>query len=100
VCNISTTAGAAEWNDVMPKRSGYVALSVLLAALGLTEPARSQDWPQKSVKIIVPFGAGGNTDVITRVIAQHLGDTFGQQFVVENRAGAAGSIATEAVARS
>jgi tripartite-type tricarboxylate transporter receptor subunit TctC len=81
-------------------RRQYVLFYLILAAFGLTEPAQSQDWPQRPVKIIVPFAAGGNADAIARVIAQHLGDTFKQQFVVENRAGAAGTIATEAVARS
>ena len=62
--------------------------------------ARSQVWPQKPVKIVVPFAPGGNTDGIARLIAQPLGDAFGQQFVVENRPAAAGALAAEAVARS
>jgi tripartite-type tricarboxylate transporter receptor subunit TctC len=85
---------------VMLTRRTYVASHLVLAALGFTEPAQSQDWPQKPVKVVVPFAAGGNADGIARVIAQHLGDTLGQPFVIENRAGAAGTIATEAVARS
>jgi tripartite-type tricarboxylate transporter receptor subunit TctC len=82
------------------------APSVLLAALtvlvvaGSMSSARSQVWPQKPVKIVVPFAPGGNTDGIARLIAQPLGDAFGQQFVVENRPAAAGAIAAEAVARS
>jgi tripartite-type tricarboxylate transporter receptor subunit TctC len=91
---------ALRWNAVMPTRRGYVGSIVVLAALGLAQPAQCQEWPQRPVKIIVPTGAGGHTDGIARVIGQDLGDTFGQQFVVENRAGAAGSIATEAVAHS
>jgi tripartite-type tricarboxylate transporter receptor subunit TctC len=80
--------------------NGLVAALVLLASLGSVDPARAQDWPQRPVRIIVPFGAGGNTDAIARVIAEHLGEAFGQQFVIENRPGAAGLVATEAVARS
>jgi tripartite-type tricarboxylate transporter receptor subunit TctC len=80
--------------------NGLVAALVLLASLGSVDPARAQDWPQRPVRIIVPFGAGGNTDAIARVIAERLGEAFGQQFVIENRPGAAGVVATEAVARA
>src|SRR5262245_52133092 len=55
---------------------------------------------QKPVKIIVPFAPGGNSDGIARLIAQPLGEAFGQQFVVENRPAAVGAVAAEAVARS
>ena len=75
------------------------ALTVLVVA-GSMSSARSQVWPQKPVKIVVPFAPGGNTDGIARLIAQPLGDAFGQQFVVENRPAAAGALAAEAVARS
>jgi tripartite-type tricarboxylate transporter receptor subunit TctC len=68
--------------------------------MALARPAQSQVWPQRPVKIIVPFAAGGNTDVIARMVAQRLGEAFGQQFVVENRPGASGTRAAEAVARS
>ena len=62
--------------------------------------AQAQLWPQRPVRIIVPYTAGGNSDGIARMVAQRLGDAFGQTFVVENRLGANGAIATEAVARS
>ncbi len=77
-----------------------VAALTVLAIAGSISSARSQVWPQKPVKIVVPFAPGGNTDGIARLIAQPLGDAFGQQFVVENRPAAAGAIAAEAVARS
>lgn len=57
-------------------------------------------WPNKPVKIIVPFGAGGGTDNLARFWAEKLGSAFGQPFVVENRGGASGLIGTEAVAKS
>jgi len=57
-------------------------------------------WPNKPVKIIVPFGAGGGTDNVARFWADRLGQAFGQPFVVENRGGASGVIGTEAVAKS
>ncbi len=62
--------------------------------------AHAQEWPQKPVRIVVPFAAGGNTDGIARIIAERLGTVFGQQFVVENRVGAGGAIAAEFVAKA
>jgi tripartite-type tricarboxylate transporter receptor subunit TctC len=65
-----------------------------LAAGAVTLPtasriARAQAYPTKPVRVIVPFGAGGSTDIAARVICQLLSERFGQQFVVENRPGAA-----------
>jgi len=57
-------------------------------------------WPTKPVKVIVPFAAGGGTDVVARPWADKLGQIFGQPFVIENRGGASGIIGTEAVVRS
>jgi tripartite-type tricarboxylate transporter receptor subunit TctC len=63
-------------------------------------PAFAQDWPQRPVRVIVPFAAGGNTDTIARIVSERLTAVFGQQFVVENRVGAGGAIAAEFVAKS
>ena len=60
----------------------------------------AQDYPTKPVRLIVPFPAGGSSDVVARFIAQGLSEKMGQQFVVENRAGAAGNLATDAVAKA
>jgi len=57
-------------------------------------------WPNKPVRVLVPFAAGGGTDVVARPWADLLGRVFGQQFVVENRGGASGLIGTEAMVRS
>jgi tripartite-type tricarboxylate transporter receptor subunit TctC len=85
----------------MRVRNAFLAIFVILAAAGgLSQPARSQGWPQKPVRIIVPFAPGGNTDGIARIVAARFGDVFGQQFIVENRPGAGGALAAEAVARS
>ncbi len=62
--------------------------------------AFAQDYPTKSVRMIVPFGAGGPADVYARLLAQHLSDSLKQSFVVENRPGAGAIIGTDAVAKS
>ena len=57
-------------------------------------------WPDKSVKIVVPFAAGGATDIVARLLAQKLTETWGQSVIVENRAGAGGNIGADVVAKS
>ena len=57
-------------------------------------------WPNKPVKIVVPFAAGGTTDLLARAIAPELSKAFGQQFIVDNRAGAGGNVGAEIVAKS
>jgi tripartite-type tricarboxylate transporter receptor subunit TctC len=76
------------------------ALLTLLLVAAIVAPARAQDWPQRPVKIIVPFAPGGNADGMARIIGQRLGDVLGQQFVVENRTGAGGTIAVDSVVRA
>mgnify|MGYP003340395810 CR=1 FL=1 len=75
-------------------------LVVLAVALLGASGALAQSYPSKSVRIIVPFSAGGAPDVIGRVLAQALTEQTGQSFVVENRPGASGLIGSEAVAKS
>lgn len=84
----------------MQARRLFLAWLAILALVGLNEGTHAQGWPQKPVKIVVPYGAGGNADTVARIIAQRLSEAFGSQFVVENRVGAAGALAAEAVARS
>lgn len=73
-------------------------LGALLALASFS--AQAQQWPARNVRIIVPFPAGGNTDSIARIAADHLTQKLAQPFVVENRPGAGGAIAAEAVARA
>src|SRR3954463_13741775 len=73
-------------------------MKTLLALLLLAGSAHA--FPTKPVKIIVAFPPGGGTDIVARMIAPRLGDTWGQPVIVENRAGAAGVIGTEAAAKS
>jgi len=76
------------------------AMIVAIAVLASGDIAQAQTWPQKTVRILVPYAAGGNSDGMARITAQHLTDAFGQSFVIENRLGANGAIATEAAARA
>jgi tripartite-type tricarboxylate transporter receptor subunit TctC len=62
--------------------------------------ALSKSWPQRPVRIVVPFATGGSSDDIARLVATHLSGAFGQQFIVESRPGGAGAVAAEIVARA
>lgn len=75
-------------------------LTFLLLCLCIAMPALAQPYPSKPVRVIVPQTPGGATDVFARLVAQKLGDKWGQPVVVENRAGAAGVIGTDAVAKA
>jgi len=72
----------------------------LAAALCAVLPAAAQNYPVRPVRVIVPFAAGGNTDITARAIGARLSEVFGQQIVVENRPGGATNIGTELVAKA
>jgi tripartite-type tricarboxylate transporter receptor subunit TctC len=80
--------------------SVWKVLLTLAIAVAFSPSAQAQDWPNRPVKIIVPFAPGGNADGMARIIGQRLGEVLGQNFVVENRTGAGGTIAVQDVARS
>ncbi len=79
-------------------------LKVTLALLALTLTSSSaiatQDWPGKTVKIVVPFGPGSTPDMVARLIADRLQHKLGQSFVIENKPGASGNLGTDAVAKA
>jgi tripartite-type tricarboxylate transporter receptor subunit TctC len=80
---------------------GFVATLMIMLAGLCSGTANAQDkWPSRPVTVIVPFAAGGNTDVMARIFAEHLGKRLGQQFVVENKAGAGGVTGLNAAAKA
>ncbi len=75
------------------------AFAALVAAIAVS-PAAAQDWPQKPIRMLVGFGAGGGTDIVSRIIAPPLGEALGQPVVIENKPGAGSTIASDNVAKA
>src|SRR5579862_7009363 len=78
----------------------FLRLATIILPIFLAWPAAAQTYPNRTVKLIVPFGAGGPADVYARILAQHLTEETKQSFVVEDRPGAGALIGTDAVAKS
>lgn len=76
------------------------ALIALLGAIGLTTAVMAQTYPERPVKLIVPYAPGGSADITARMISEDWGKTLGQAMIVENRAGAGGNAGVDAVAKS
>jgi tripartite-type tricarboxylate transporter receptor subunit TctC len=75
--------------------------SALVAALALAPlTATAQDYPSRPVTLVVPFPPGGSTTIVGRIVADKLGEVLGQQFIIDNRAGAGGTVGTRAVAKA
>jgi tripartite-type tricarboxylate transporter receptor subunit TctC len=85
---------------MISRRILLLALAGLAFVSSATEPATAQSYPMRPVRFLVPFPAGGSTDVAARIVAENLSRAFGQQVYVENRSGAAGIIGIEAAAKS
>jgi len=85
----------------LPHRRQFLRLAAGVAAMPVVaRNARAQAYPTRPVRIIVPFAAGGGTDITARVIGQWLSDHMGQQFIIENRPGGGTNIGTEAAAKA
>src|SRR5688572_13603947 len=74
--------------------------ALFLCVLFAAGAAHGQAWPAKQVRFVVPFAPGGTTDILARLLGQHLGESLGQPFVVDNRAGAGGNIGAAEVAKA
>jgi tripartite-type tricarboxylate transporter receptor subunit TctC len=79
---------------------GFATLIAAGSTLAGASALAQQDWPNRAVKVVVPFGAGGAADRLGRIAADHLTKAFKQQFYIENRVGAGGAVASMQVARS
>ena len=86
------------------RRAAWLAATATLAPTlvgrAFSQPSPAQGWPNRFVRLIVPFPPGGGTDAIARVLSAKLSDLWGQQLVIENRGGGATNIGTEAVVRA
>jgi tripartite-type tricarboxylate transporter receptor subunit TctC len=76
-----------------------IAAAIIIAAVASTA-AHAQEWPARTVRIVVGFGPGGGADIIARIIGQALQERLGQSFVIENKPGSAGTLGNEIVARA
>ncbi len=90
---------------MMASRFERTSRSIIVAVaaawiVSCNAPAAAQVYPTRPVTVVVPFAAGGGNDILARLIAQHMGKALGQQFVIENRAGAGGTIGARAVAKA
>src|SRR5262249_17060647 len=83
----------------LPRRQ-FLHLAVAASLAVMPRVAGAQDYPSRPVRIMVGFAPGQALDIVTRIIGQRLSERLGQQFIIENRPGAGGNIATEVVARA
>ena len=84
----------------MQRRTALLTLSALAPWAALPPPAAAQAWPAKPLRLVIPFPAGGATDIIGRLLAQKLAAALGQQVVIDNKPGAGGSIGSDLVAKA
>jgi len=81
-------------------RAHWIAVAGFILIAGFPARAPAQEWPQRPIRIVVAFGAGGGADIISRILGQSLQERLGKPVVIENRPGAGGTIGNEAVARA
>ncbi len=83
-----------------PKFFECVALAIAASPAGLVFPLYAQNYPQKALRVVVPFPAGGTTDILVRAIGQKLTEQWKQPVIVDNRPGAGANIGAEVAAKS
>ena len=85
----------------MIRLASIVLMAVMVVGcLATTAQTSDTEWPQRPIRLIVPFPAGASTDIIARIVGQKLSQRLGQQIVIENRAGASGNIGADAIAKA
>ncbi|HEV7800520.1 MAG TPA: tripartite tricarboxylate transporter substrate-binding protein, partial [Burkholderiales bacterium] len=84
----------------MKSKLTAVSIAAALCAIGSSQAATQDNYPTKPVRLVVPFTPGGSTDILARLVAKEITDTFGQQCIIDNRPGAGGTIGMEIAARS
>jgi tripartite-type tricarboxylate transporter receptor subunit TctC len=87
------------WNQLM-STSLFRALLVIVFALACSPSSQAEEYPTRTIKMIVPTGAGGITDILARLVGKHISEKLGQPVVIDNRTGAGGTIGTRAVAQA
>ncbi|GAU84955.1 tripartite tricarboxylate transporter substrate binding protein [Bosea sp. BIWAKO-01] len=83
-----------------PNRRAFMAGAGASALVASSLPARAQNFPTRPIMLVVPFAAGGSTDIVARLVGAKMAESLGQQVVIENRAGAGGNVGSTAVARA
>src|SRR5262245_21495464 len=101
VSGLRLSAGPVWGNVMMLPRRTFLHLAAGAAALpALSRVATAQSYPARPVRLVVGFAAGSTTDILARLMGQWLSERLGQQFIIENRPGAAGNIAAETVVKA
>jgi tripartite-type tricarboxylate transporter receptor subunit TctC len=98
--NQETCAMAARIPCLTGGRGIQTGLALLTAAIALTTVAAAQNYPTRPITLVVPFPPGGSTTIVARIVTERMADAIGQQFVVDNRGGAGGTLGTRQVAKS
>jgi putative tricarboxylic transport membrane protein len=96
----SKTGRISAWDRENAMRSFSAALAAVTAFLSLTPCAMAQTYPDRPITVIVPYAAGGNTDVIARIVLEGMSQSMGQRFIIENVGGAGGTTGSQRAARS